>query len=226
MMQLLALLLSLFSALNMSVEALTSDLSVGGNLILVNREYTLSAAYEPEDLVRPDVKRDSSSVMMRAEAAQALEELFAAAKSESSLTLIAASGYRSYRTQELIFERKIKNTGSREKAMRLVAPPGASEHQLGLAMDLKCPSVSNLHSNFAKTKEGQWILENAHRFGFIIRYKEEWTDITGYAYEPWHIRYVGKTHAQAIYELDIPLEEYVALLRTLAEDEYLKGTTP
>jgi len=223
MIQLLSLLLSLLSALSVSLDKLTSDLSLGGNLMLVNREYVLPADYEPSDLIRPNVKHDSSAIMMRAEAAHALEELFAAAKAEMGYTLIAASGYRSYRTQEIIFERKIKNTGSREKAMLLVAPPGASEHQLGMAMDVKCPSVKNLHPNFAKTKEGQWLRENAHRFGFIIRYKEEWTEITGYSYEPWHVRYVGKEHAQAIYQLDIPLEEYIETLRILTQDEYLKG---
>ena len=78
-------------------------------------------------------------------------------------------------------------------------------------------------SFFRQFKEGQWIAEHAHEFGFIIRYKKEWTDITGYSYEPWHIRYVGKEHAQIIHELDIPLEEYISTLRLIAEDEYLKG---
>jgi len=226
MTQLVALLLSVLSTISVSLESLTQDLSLGGYLVLVNRDYTLNESYEPADLIKPNVRNDSSSILMRKDAAHALEELFAAAKSEMGYTLIASSGYRSYRTQELIFARKIKNTGSREKAMRLVAPPGASEHQLGLAMDLKCPSVQNLNASFAKTKEGQWIRENAHRFGFIIRYKEEWTEITGYAYEPWHIRYVGKEHASVIYQMDIPLEEYIAMLRTIAEDEYLKGSIP
>lgn len=226
MTQLLALLLSLLSALSVSIDTLTSDLSLGGNLMLVNRQYVLDASYEPDDLVKPKVKNDSSAILMRAEAARALEEMFAAAKEEEGFRLIASSGYRSYRTQELIFERKVKNTGSRQKAMLLVATPGASEHQLGLAMDVKCPSVSNLHPNFAKTKEGQWLHENAHRFGFIIRYKEEWTEITGYSYEPWHVRYVGKEHAQAIYQLNIPLEEYIETLRAITQDEYLKGNLP
>lgn len=192
-------------------------------MILVNRDYTLSSTYEPDDLIKPDVRNDSSSILMREDAAHALEELFAAAKEEAGLDLIAASGYRSYRTQELIYQRKIKSMGSVEKAQLLVAPPGASEHQLGLAMDVKCKSVDHLNSSFGKTKEGQWLQENAHRFGFIIRYKEEWTEITGYAYEPWHIRYVGKVHAPLIYEMNVPLEEYITALRLIAEDEYLKG---
>ena len=219
---LVSLLMAIFSALSAASAGATDPIALGEYMILVNRDYTLSSTYEPDDLIKPDVRHDSSAILMREEAAHALEELFAAAQDEG-LHLIAASGYRSYRTQELIYQRKIKNTGSVEKASLLVAPPGASEHQLGLAMDLKCKTVQNLNSSFAKSKEGQWILENAHQFGFIIRYKEEWTDITGYAYEPWHIRYVGKTHAKIIHDLDIPLEEYITALRLIAQNEYLKG---
>ena len=221
--QLLSLVMALVSALSVSVSTIGEATTLGGYLALVNRDYALSADYEPDDLVRPDVKTtNGSAILMRAEAAQALEELFAAAKDEAGLTIYAVSGYRSYSTQAAIFERKIKNTGSKEKAQRLVAPPGASEHQLGLAMDLKASPDSNLSAAFAKTKQGQWVTENAHRFGFIIRYKEEWTDITGYSYEPWHIRYVGKEHAAIIYEMDIPLETYIEALREAALDEYLK----
>ncbi len=221
--QLLSLVMALVSALSVSVSTIGEATTLGGYLALVNRDYVLPADYEPDDLVRPDVKTTSgSAILMRAEAAQALEELFAAAKDEADLTIYAASGYRSYSTQAAIFERKIKNTGSKEKAQRLVAPPGASEHQLGLAMDLKATPDGNLSAAFAKTKQGQWVAENAHRFGFIIRYKEEWTDITGYSYEPWHIRYVGKEHAAIIYEMNIPLETYIEALREAALDEYLK----
>ena len=221
--QLLSLVMALVSALSVSVSTIGEATTLGGYLALVNRDYALSADYEPDDLVRPDVKTtNGSAILMRAEAAQALEELFAAAKDEAGLTIYAVSGYRSYSTQAAIFERKIKNTGSKEKAQRLVAPPGASEHQLGLAMDLKASPDGNLSAAFAKTKQGQWVAENAHRFGFIIRYKEEWTDITGYSYEPWHIRYVGKEHAAIIYEMDIPLETYIEALREAALDEYLK----
>ena len=127
-LQLLSLLISLVSALSLSLDTLGQATSLGGYLALVNRDYVLAADYEPDDLVRPNVKAtNGSAILMRSEAAAALEELFAAAKDEAGLTLYAASGYRSYGTQSAIFERKIKNTGSREKAQRLVAPPGASE---------------------------------------------------------------------------------------------------
>ena len=223
-LQLLSLLISLVSALSLSLDTLGQATSLGGYLALVNRDYVLAADYEPDDLVRPNVEAtNGSAILMRSEAAAALEELFAAAKDEAGLTLYAASGYRSYGTQSAIFERKIKNTGSREKAQRLVAPPGASEHQLGLAMDLKATPTSNLSASFAKTKQGQWVAENAHRFGFIIRYKEEWTDITGYAYEPWHIRYIGVAHATAVHMLNIPYETYYEQVIRLPEYVLTQG---
>ena len=210
-LQLLSLLISLVSALSLSLDTLGQATSLGGYLALVNRDYVLAADYEPDDLVRPNVEAtNGSAILMRSEAAAALEELFAAAKDEAGLTLYAASGYRSYGTQSAILERKIKNTGSREKAQRLVAPPGASEHQLGLAMDLKATPTSNLSASFAKTKQGQWVAENAHRFGFIIRYQKDKEEITQITYEPWHLRYVGVQVAQYMHEQNLSLEEFTA----------------
>ena len=176
----------------------------------MNRDYPLSRDYVPGDLVEPKLQRLPGH-HPRQEAARALERLFAAA-SEEGCHLMAISGYRSYGRQQAIYGRKIQNTGSAGKAQRLVAPPGASEHQLGLAMDVGRKSKQNLHFSFGDSKEGQWLARNAHRFGFIIRYQKQWTEITGYAYEPWHIRYVGEEHAARLYELDVPLESYVAML--------------
>lgn len=210
-LQLLSLLISLVSALSLSLDTLGQATSLGGYLALVNRDYVLAADYEPDDLVRPNVKAtNGSAILMRSEAAAALEELFAAAKDEAGLTLYAASGYRSYGTQSAIFERKIKNTGSREKAQRLVAPPGASEHQLGLAMDLATRDSSTLSERFASTAEGQWVYANCQRFGFIVRYLKGYEDVTGYSYEPWHIRYVGQENAEAIAASGLPLETYLS----------------
>ena len=107
-LQLLSLLISLVSALSLSLDTLGQATSLGGYLALVNRDYVLAADYEPDDLVRPNVKAtNGSAILMRSEAAAALEELFAAAKDEAGLTLYAASGYRSYGTQSAIFDRKI-----------------------------------------------------------------------------------------------------------------------
>ncbi len=210
--KLLALLMMLLSLGQQNVDAYVNQMNLGGNLFLVNREYTVSSDYVPNDLVKPDVPMTNNDIKMRAEAAAALEDMFSAAKDEAGYTLVAVSGYRSYGQQSAIYERKIKNAGKKAAAL-LVAPPGASEHQLGLAMDLGCKKNTSLTESFVNTPEGQWVAENCWRFGFIIRYKEEWTDITGYAYEPWHVRYVGREHAERIYQLDIPFEYYVAQLR-------------
>ena len=215
MIRLLALLTALFSVFSINTANIASQMSPDGYLMLVNRQYKLPASYEPSDLIKPKVKHSSSQILMRKDAAAALELLFAAAKEEAGLTLYAHSGYRNYSTQQAIFQRKINNVKDIEKARLLVADPGASEHQLGLAMDVKAHPNGKLNAAFGKTKEGIWLAENAYRFGFIIRYKDEWTEITGYAYEPWHIRYVGLEHAAIIHELDIPFEEYIGSLRLM-----------
>lgn len=209
LMTLLTLLLSLGES---TLQMYAEEMNLGGNLFLVNRDFMISADYEPEDLVMPDVDGTSSSIRMREEAARALESMFQAAKDEAGYKLLAVSGYRSYGKQSVIFSNKVSKVG-RKEAMLLVAPPGSSEHQLGLAMDLGCARSTGLTSGFGKTPEGIWVAENCHRFGFIIRYREEWTEITGYSYEPWHVRYVGIEHAARIHELDIPLEYYVDELR-------------
>ena len=194
--------------------------SLGGELYLVNRTYRLTQNYQPDDLVKPEVKALYSGITMRKEAAGHLEELFLAAQ-EEGFNLVAVSGYRSYARQGAIFNRKVKTTGSKSKAELLVAPAGASEHQLGLAMDVARRGSTNLNQQFGLSREGQWLSENAHRFGFIQRYKTEWTDITGYANEPWHIRYVGIKHAGAIFQMNIPLEEYTQCLAKIQFGEYL-----
>ncbi len=215
--RILSLILIFLSLGQESVRQMEDQLSLGGNLFLVNKEYMIGADYVPDDLVMPDVKKSSSAVLMRKEAAQALEEMFAAAK-EEKITLVAVSGYRSYQTQRAIYNRRRKAAG-KAHVERFVAVPGASEHQLGLAMDVSRSKTAGLKASFGKTKEGIWLAENCYRFGFILRYRQEWEDVTGYGYEPWHIRYVGKEHALRIRELDVPLEEYVEALR-LAGQEY------
>ena len=208
----LAMMMVLLSLSQGTLTDFEDQMSLGGTLFLVNREYMITADYVPEDLVLPNVKRINTSTMMRREAAEALEKLFRAAEEEEHYTLVAVSGYRSYQTQRNIYKRRIKNAGQK-KADKFVALPGASEHQLGLAMDVGRRTNHKLKAAFGNTPEGKWLAKNCYRFGFILRYKAEWEEITGYGYEPWHIRYVGLEHALRIQELDIPFEEYVALLR-------------
>ena len=209
--RLLALALTVMTLGQGVVAGVEDEMSLGGYLFLVNKDYRIAADYVPDDLVMPDVKRTSGSVMMRKEAAQALEQMFEAAK-EEKINLVAVSGYRSYQTQRAIYNRRLKAAG-KAHVDRFVALPGTSEHQLGLAMDVTRPKTDGLSRSFGQTKEGQWLLKNCYRFGFILRYKEEWEDVTGYGYEPWHIRYVGAEHALRIQEWDVPFETYVEALR-------------
>ena len=150
---------------------------------------------------------------MRPEAAKALEELFAGAL-EDDIILYATSGFRSYSTQKAIYDRKRAGSNDRT-ANASVAKPGQSEHQTGLAMDVEGHSSlgSGLVEDFGETVEGQWLAKHCHEYGFIIRYPKGKTDITGYIYEPWHIRYVGKEAAAEIAALDVTFEEYILLLR-------------
>ena len=192
-----------------SVQTIAPQNNVDGTLFIVNRTYRISKDYVPET-VKAQVKGSLRS--MRPDAAAALEEMFAACKEESGVTLVSVSGYRSYNKQSRIYKNKLENVGgSKEKADEYVARPGASEHQTGFAMDVgQKKSKAGLTASFGKTKGGKWVAENCWRFGFILRYQEGWEDITGYNYEPWHVRYVGKEHAQAMHEADVPMETYMA----------------
>ena len=187
-----------------SMNASLPEKNMAGNIFLVNRQNAISQYYVPS--VRK-VNGPGMSQSMRDDAATALEEMFAAAKAEG-INLAIVSGYRSYTKQASIYSRKKASVGQKE-ADRVSARPGTSEHQLGLAMDLARKGSSQLNSSFGKTKEGQWVKENAHRFGFIVRYLENYEEVTGYMYEPWHVRYVGTEYAQAIYESTLPVELFL-----------------
>jgi len=193
--------------------------NVDNIFILVNKEMNLPADYVPGDLVRPKVRfvfgdQDVEKSYLRKEAAEALERMFEAAESEG-IYLFASSGYRSYARQETIFQTKVEQVGE-EKALEVVAYPGQSEHQTGLAMDITSQSNNfQLTESFAETPEGKWLAENAHRFGFILRYPKGKEAITGYSYEPWHFRYVGEMYAKIIYENDWTLEEFFQEARSL-----------
>ena len=176
-------------------------------LMLVNKENTLSLKYEPKNLTKVNIDFLSDSAdeekYMDKEAAMSIEELFKTAKSEG-INLIGTSAYRSYKTQVKIMNKNIKEKGL-DYANNYVALPGKSEHQTGLAID-----VTNEARCFDKTSlEAQWLANNAYRFGFILRYPEGKENITGYNYEPWHVRYVGKEAAKEIYDKNITLEEYL-----------------
>ena len=187
-----------------------------GTLILVNK-YN-KAPMVPVALVLPDVKPmkegGEANIYMRPDAAAALEELFAGAE-EEGMHLYAVSGYRSYSTQKAIFDRKRRERGERIANLSS-AKAGYSEHQTGLAMDFEGESMlgKGLVEAIGESPEGIWVAENCWKYGFILRYPKDKTHITGYIYEPWHVRYVGKEASEEIHELgDITFEEYILMKR-------------
>ncbi|MCJ7840041.1 M15 family metallopeptidase [Lederbergia sp. NSJ-179] len=179
--------------------------------VLVNKQYKLPDQYAPDDLVYPDVRFIFSEKIekrkLRKVAAKALEKLFAAAEKDG-IYLAGASGYRSQETQATLYNNYVKKDG-KEKADRYSGRPGHSEHQTGLAIDVSGSSGEcAVEDCFADTAEAKWLANHAHEYGFIIRYPKGKENLTGYMYEPWHIRYVGNEIAKEIYEKDITLEEY------------------
>lgn len=182
---------------------------------IVNRTCRLGIEDCPVDLVEPDIFFAPGTVgekrLLRKEAAEQIEQMFAHAKKENIL-LAGVSGYRSYERQKQIYEKSVKEKGI-EHTRRYLAPPGASEHQTGLAMDVSCASEKyELEETFAGTKEGIWLRKNASLFGFIIRYPKGKENITGYGYEPWHIRYVTPSFACYLTKLNMTLEEYQKII--------------
>lgn len=179
-------------------------------LLLVNKGHSISADYEPKDLVMgsPRVKGANRYQKVRKVVASAFSKLSAAA-SKKGYTIKLTSGYRPYAYQKQLFEKYVNKDG-RYSAEQYSAEPGHSEHQTGLCADVSSPSVNyNLVQAYGTTEEGKWLEKNAHKFGFIIRFPKGKEDITGYDYEPWHIRYVGKDAAKEIKKQNLTLEEYL-----------------
>lgn len=183
-------------------------------LLIVNKERSLPSNWMPRDLVQVSVpyRGRPEARYMRKEAADALARLFTKAKKDN-INIIAMSGFRSYELQKNIYNNNVAQNGYARASMES-AYPGKSEHQTGLAMDISSPSVGySLKQSFGNTREGKWLKENAAEFGFIIRYPQGKETITGYIYEPWHIRYVGREVAVEIMRRGITLEEYFGLIK-------------
>lgn len=180
-------------------------------LILVNKTHGLKKNYRPEDLkhTAPAAQdRPKEYQKLRKTAAKAFRRLSkAAGKKGHSIKL--TTGFRPYDYQKTLYKQYIQADG-KKKAEQYSAKPGYSEHQTGLSADVSSPSVDyQLTRKYGKTKEGKWLARNAHKYGFIIRYPKDREHITGYEYEPWHIRYVGVEAAKEIYRQNITLEEYL-----------------
>lgn len=195
--------------------------------VLVNRKYLLPSSYVPVNLVEPNVRfsfsYSSDKRKMRKVAADALERLFQAGEKDGVI-LYGVSGYRSYARQKQIYDQNVATRGE-EATNAVSAKPGSSEHQTGLTIDVSAKSVSyRLDQSFGDTKEGKWLANHAHLHGFIIRYPYGKEKITGYSYEPWHIRFVGKTVASYLYENELTLEEYYGVADSMQEDAEEEAT--
>lgn len=178
-------------------------------LIVVNKARSLPGNWKPKDLVTLKVPYQgrSEAKYMRKEAADKLTALFAKAK-KNKINITAVSGFRSYELQKVIYAKNVTKLGE-EIACMISALSGRSEHQTGLAIDISSKAMGyTLNQSFGTTREGKWIKENCAEFGFIIRYPKGKEAITGYTYEPWHLRYIGKEVAAEITSKGTTLEEY------------------
>ena len=218
-------LLSLAAAGTMMIseplDAAAPQHDIDGTLFLINRQWRVSERYIPANMRQAEVQGQVRT--LREEAAAALEEMYADCKKSSKITLTSVSGYRSYSKQSVIYSNKLKRVKTKEKADEYVARPGASEHQLGLAMDVGQKGKTNLSESFAKYGGGKWIKENCWKYGFILRYDKGWEEITGYNYEPWHVRYVGEEYAKMIHEKNVPFETFMKDLRESILLDIVKG---
>lgn len=170
-------------------------------VIVVSKAHQVSASYGPPE--------PSSPYGLNADANRALKKMTAAAK-KAGVKIVVRSGYRSYATQKQIYQRALRNYPSVASAKRYNAPPGASEHQTGLGVDLWDGVTWSLP--MANTATGKWLHKHCHEYGFILRYPKGKEKITGYAYEPWHFRYVGTTVAAGFGKTNtLTLEEYLGL---------------
>ncbi len=178
-----------------SINGVTNLTYISG-ILVANKTYALPSDYDPG---------------VDEEAMAAFTEMQQAAKQEGC-NLYIASGYRSYFTQKDLYEKYVQRDG-KFAADTYSARPGHSEHQTGLAFDL-----NSIDASFANTPEGKWVAENCYKYGFIIRYPADKTAITGYMYEPWHIRYLGVNLATSVYQSGLCLEEYLGITSFYEDD--------
>lgn len=180
---------------NMHKKTIKNGITYIDDILIVNKSFALPKSYAPGEI--PEAKH-------------AIDQLVAEGN-HNGLALVIRSAFRSYETQVNLYNNYVARDGQK-KADTYSAKPGHSEHQTGLAFDLGNISGDNdFLESFEDTAEGKWIKAHAHEYGFIIRYPKDKSHITGYQYEPWHLRYVGKETARKIYDSGLTLEEYLGL---------------
>lgn len=180
------------------------------SLVLINEEHPLDTKYSPElaeiregAFVDARIKEDAAKMFQDAEA--------------DGMSMHIVSAYRDYETQREVFNTTMVDWISQgyspleayEETKKSVAVPGTSEHASGLAMDITSTQYGELDDKQAETEEAKWLAKNCWKYGFILRYPPEKSDVTGIIYEPWHYRYIGKEAAKEIMEKNLTLEEYL-----------------
>ncbi len=197
------------------LESITAE-----NLLLANKENPLGSDFKPA-LEKITVKTASNRILyLNADAAKALEAMVKEMEAAGVTDVMVTSAYRSYDRQHTLFfktyyqqEKSKHPTWSDDQIYAEIltysAYPGTSEHQTGLCIDFLTSTMTDLNNTFEKTQAFAWLVENAHRFGFILRYAKDKVDVTGYSYESWHYRFVGRAAATEIYENGLCLEEYL-----------------
>ena len=187
-------------------------------VFLVNNDNMLPSDFAPDDLVEvTDTRKDGRDAqLMRRTAEKALQGFFKEIRANGFTDVSVTSGYRNYNVQKYLLDQHTKSLRGKfgdkaeEEALKSIAYPGASEHQSGLCVDMH--SFPTATTEFGDTTAGKWMAENAHLFGFIVRYPADKVEVTGISYEPWHFRYVGRKHATKMYEKNLCLEEYAKTL--------------
>ena len=178
-----------------------------GHLMLTNKFYYLDNTYNSDNMVKVSKKYSyGENQMLTNETYDAFLSMFNAAKKEN-LTLIINSSFRSFEDQEEIYNYYKINKGE-EAADKIAAKAGFSEHQTGMSVDIQ--TYGSTASTFEEFDEFKWLQNNAHKYGFILRYPKNKEYLTGYEYESWHYRFVGKEVATYIFENNITFDEYYA----------------
>jgi D-alanyl-D-alanine carboxypeptidase len=189
----------------------------GNNLlVLVNKEYKLPSTYTPSDLVSicPTVSNlrcvNNVDFLIRNIVVEDLQSLANSAK-EDGIDLSVRSAFRSYNTQTITYNHWLSVNGGNVAATdKISARAGHSQHQLGTTIDFSTSEISDgLGGTFGGTKASQWLANNAYKYGFVISYPQGYESVTGYNYESWHYRYIGKEHAQDMVNSGMILELYL-----------------
>ena len=199
------------SEVNLDYQNITFDAS-DWKLVLINKQNSIPEDYE---VSLGSIKTMKGERQCDSRIIEELLEMISDAKKDN-VTLAICSPYRDMKYQEKLFQRKIVRymqsgmsyLDAFQKASETVTVPGASEHQIGLALDIVSNTYTSLDEGFGKTAAGKWLEENSYRYGFILRYPKDKEYVTGISYEPWHYRYVGVEAATYIMKNQITLEEF------------------